>query len=187
MDYAEFRGLVGRLASQGKATGPLQEPPQIEYTKINDRRLGRWDKTFVIPELERLKLEDLQGDLLFLVLAESWCGDAAASLPIMAKVADASPAVSLKILLRDENPGLMDAFLTDGSRSIPKLILFDRENNEILGQWGPRPKVAAQMMEACKREHGKVTDACKAELQLWYNRDKGMGILTELMALLGLE
>jgi len=187
MDYGAYRALVGELALAGRATGAVQEAPQIDYTKINDRRMARWDKTFAIPELERLKLEELKRDLLLVVLTESWCGDAAASLPIMAKVAEASQGLELKILLRDENPELMDAFLTGGSRSIPKLILLDRENNEILGDWGPRPQKAVQMMEACKREHGMITEAFKQELQLWYNKDRGQSILGELMALLGLE
>jgi len=188
LDYSGYRRLVSELAERGAATGPIQEGPQVEYTKINDRRMARWDKTFEIPELERLKLEDLKGDLLFVTMTESWCGDAAAALPVMAKVAGASPALELKILLRDENPQLMDAFLTAGSRSIPKLILLDRENNEILGDWGPRPKTASQMMEANKNQNnGTITEAFKQELQLWYNKDKGQSILEELMDLLGLE
>src|SRR5688572_1577942 len=89
MDYGTYRRLVGQLARQGRATGAVQLGPQIEYTKINDRRMARWDKTIVISELDRLKLEELKGDLLFVVLVESWCGDAAASLPIMAKLAEA--------------------------------------------------------------------------------------------------
>ena len=187
MDYTAYRDLVGELAQGGRASGTVQLGPQIEYTKINDRRMARWDKTFEVPELERLKLEDLKGDLFLVVLTESWCGDAAASLPIMAKVAEATQSLGLKVLLRDDNPELMDAFLTGGSRSIPKLILLDRKNNEILGEWGPRPQIATQMMEACKREHGTITEAFKGELQLWYNKDKGRGILGELMELLGLE
>lgn len=187
MDYGSYRQLVGDLAREGGATGAVQGAPQVEYTKINDRRMARWDKTFALPGLDRLKLEGLKGDLLFVVLTESWCGDAAASLPIMAKMAEASPKLELKILLRDENPALMDAFLTEGSRSIPKLILLDRKNNEILGDWGPRPQKAVELVEACKREHGKITEAFKQELQLWYNKDRGQAIFGELMGLLGLE
>lgn len=187
LDYSQYRSLVRGLAERGAATGPVQEGPQIEYTKINDRRMARWDKTLELPELERLKLEDLKGDLLFVVLTESWCGDAAAALPVLAKVAEASPALELKILLRDENPELMDAFLTGGSRSIPKVILLDREKKEILGDWGPRPKVASQMMEANRSQNGTITDAFKQELQLWYNKDRGQSILAELLDLLGLE
>ncbi len=187
LEYSVYREMVRELAERGAATGPIQEGPQIEYTKINDRRMARWDKTFEIPELERLKLEGLKGDLLFVVLTESWCGDAAAALPVMAKVAEASPALELKILLRDENPQLMDSFLTSGSRSIPKLILLDRKSNEILGDWGPRPRIATQMMEANRSQYGTITDAFKQELQLWYNKDKGQSILAELLELLGLE
>lgn len=187
MGYSRYRDLVSDLAGRGDATGELRERPHIEYTKINDRRMARWDKTFKLPELERLKLEGLKGDLLFVVLTESWCGDAAASLPIMAKVAEASPSLELKVLLRDDNPRLMDAFLTRGSRSIPKLILVDRGNKEILGDWGPRSKAANELIEKGKKKYGGITDALKQELQLWYNKDKGQSTLAELMDLLALE
>ena len=38
--------------------------------------------------------------------------------------------IELKIVLRDENEELMNEFLTNGSRSIPKLIVLD-ENLEV--------------------------------------------------------
>jgi thiol-disulfide isomerase/thioredoxin len=187
MDYPRYSELVRQLAKIGKSTGPNQSEAMANYTKLGDRRMARWDKTFKIPEDIQQKLKTQDKELVFLALTESWCGDAAASLPIINKVAEASPNIALKVVLRDESLNLMDAFLTNGARSIPKVIVLDKANNEIVGEWGPRPSIATQMVEDCKREHGKLTDEFKQELQVWYNKDKGQNILEDLLKLLALE
>lgn len=187
MDYPRYRELVSQLAKMGKTTGPNQSEAMINYTKLGDRRMARWEKTFKIPEGIQQKLESLDKELVFLVLTESWCGDAAASLPIIHKIAEASPKITLKVVLRDESLDLMDTFLTHGTRSIPKLIVLDKSNDEIIGEWGPRPSIATQMVNDYKREHGKLTDEFKQELQVWYNKNKGQNILDDIVELLALE
>ena len=187
MDYPSYRALVSKLALTGGSTGPNQSEIFVNYTKLGDKRMSRWGKTFKISEEVRQKLKSLDKELILLVLTESWCGDAAASLPIMNKIAEASPNITLKIVLRDESLDLMDTFLTNGARSIPKVIVFDKVNNEIVGEWGPRPSIATQMVEDYKREHGKLTDEFKQELQVWYNKNKGQNILEDILELLPLE
>ena len=81
----------------------------------------------------------------------------------------------------------MDAFLTNGIRSIPKLIVLNKKKGQIVGEWGPRPSVATEMVETFKKEHGKLTDGFKQELQVWYNKDKGQNILGDMLQLLALE
>lgn len=187
MDCLHYREMVHDHALNGKTTGEVQSESRINFTQLNDRRMTRWDKTFKLSEETLLKLSRLQQELTFLVITESWCGDAAASLPVVNKIAESSPKIALKVVLRDEYPNLMDAFLTQGSKSIPKVIVLDNDNQTIVGEWGPRPQGATQMVETCKKEYGKLTDACKQELQVWYNKDKGEEILTEILQLLALE
>jgi len=187
MDYPRYSELVRQLAKMGKTTGPNQSEAMINYTKLGDRRMVRWEKTFKLPEDIQQKLESLDKELVFLVLTESWCGDAAASLPIIHKIAEASPKIALKVVLRDESIDLMDDFLTNGSRSIPKLIVLDKANDKIIGEWGPRPSIATKMVEDYKREHGKLSDEFKQELQIWYNKNKGQNILEDILKLLALE
>ncbi|WP_318310584.1 thioredoxin family protein [Flagellimonas crocea] len=187
MDYPRYRELVRQLAIMEKTTGPEQSEARIGYTKLGDRRMSRWDKTFKVPEGIQQSLESLDKELVFLALTESWCGDAAASLPIIHKIAEASPNITLKVVLRDESLDLMDTFLTNGSRSIPKVILLDQVNDEIIAEWGPRPSIATQMVEDFKKGHGKLTDEFKQELQVWYNKNKGQNILEDILELLPLE
>lgn len=187
MDYPKYLELVRQLAIMGKSTGSNQSEAMVNYTKLGDRRMVRWEKTFKINDEVQQKLDSLDRELVFLVLTESWCGDAAASLPIMNKIAEASPNITLKVVLRDESLDLMDTFLTNGARSIPKMIVLDKADDEIIGEWGPRPSIATQMVEDCKREHGKLTDEFKQELQVWYNKNKGQNILGDILKLLALE
>ncbi|WP_222981953.1 thioredoxin family protein [Flagellimonas meishanensis] len=187
MDYAEYRNLVQDLARKGQTTGPVQSEANIDYTQLNDRRMARWDKTLKFPVEVEKRIAELETKLLFLVITESWCGDASPSLPVMNKIAELNPNIELKMVLRDENLELMDAFLTHGARSIPKLIIFDVERERILGEWGPRPTAATQMAEAYKQQHGTLSAAFKKDLQMWYNKDKGKNILEDLLGLLPLK
>ena len=184
-EYQQYREMVHALAQEGKATGTDQSEARIDFTQLNDRRMHRWEKTFKLPEDAREQLSNLGSELVFLVLTESWCGDAAASLPIMDKIAGEAKNIDLRIILRDENLELMDAFLTNGSRSIPKLIVLGKD--QIVGEWGPRPSMATEMVEAFKAAHGKLTDEFKQDLQVWYNKDKGQNILSDILQLLALE
>ena len=73
----------------------------------------------------------------------------------------------------------MDHFLTDGTRSIPKLVILDQEF-EVMTTWGPRSAIATQMVIDHKKEFGKIDTTFKAKLQVWYNKDRGMSIINEL-------
>lgn len=187
MSYYQYRDLVQYLAENDQTTGPVQSEANINYTQLGNRRMKRWDKTFKVPSDLQEKITQLDADLEFLVLAESWCGDAAPSLPIINKVVALNPNFDLKIVLRDEHLELMDAFLTNGARSIPKLIVLDKKNNEIVGEWGPRPSIATKMVEDFKAQNGQLTADFKKDLQLWYNKNKGENILEDLKNLLCLK
>lgn len=183
VSYAEYIDKVSQLASEGKSTGPNQTEALSNYTLLNDRRMKRFGKTVKISEDATAKIEKISRKLTMLVLTESWCGDAAPSLPLMNKIAEKNENIELKVLLRDENIELMNRFLTNGAMSIPKLILLD-DNNEPIAEWGPRPEPAAAMVQQHKIRYGKILPELKEDLQRWYNKDKGQMILEELVELL---
>jgi hypothetical protein len=182
--YPEYRELVARHVQNETSTGPVQTKELSQYTLLNNSRMRRLDKTIKIsPEIiERFK--NFKEKQTWLVISESWCGDAAQSLPVMHKLAEITEGISMKIVLRDENSELMNAFLTKGSKSIPKLIVFDTDANDILGEWGPRPSVATRMVTDYKEHNGIFTAAFKEELQIWYNKDKAENIAHDLAQLL---
>ena len=72
------------------------------------------------------------GPAKILALAEAWCGDVYRELPTVARIAEAT-GMDLRIFLRDENPDIMDEFLSnDGkSRAIPVFIFYTRDTRYI--------------------------------------------------------
>ncbi|CAM3973595.1 MULTISPECIES: thioredoxin family protein [Flavobacterium] len=182
--YSEYRQLVSQLISEGKSTGHNQTVDLLHYSELNETRLKRLDKTLVVSEENRTKIENLDKKYTWLVISEGWCGDAAQLLPIMNKVAEASENIDLKIVLRDDNEVLMNQFLTNGGKAIPKLIVLDAETNEIIADWGPRPEPARKLIADYKAANGVVDEPVKIELQKWYLQDKGLTTQNELLALL---
>ncbi len=184
ISYQEYRTLVQQLLEENKSTGNTQSESLLNYSQLNDRRMHRWDKTLRVPEDIEKKVLNFGKEITWLVIVESWCGDAAHVLPVINKVAGLNPNISLRVVLRDENMELMKQFLTNGSQSIPKLIVLEKDNLEVLSTWGPRPSEATRMVEAYKAEHGSIDAAFKEELQMWYNKDKGLNIMQDLVSIL---
>ncbi|MGK7371613.1 MAG: thioredoxin family protein [Candidatus Halalkalibacterium sp. M3_1C_030] len=137
--YRQYRELINKLLERGRTTGDKESEEIIEYTRMNVQRMKRLDSQVALNDSLKEKLENLDDEWIWLVVTEGWCGDTAQNIPAINKMAEASPNIELKLILRDENPEIMDQYLTNGSRSIPKLICLDAENLEEIGTWGPRP------------------------------------------------
>lgn len=184
MSYEEYRSLVKDLLARGKSTGKSQTEDLLNYSKLNNSRMRRLDKTFKISEDTAENLRSITKNQIWIVLTEGWCGDAAHSLPVINKMVENSEGINLKILLRDENEELMNKFLTNGNKSIPKLIMLDADTNELIDSWGPRPTEAAEMVNKQMERHGILDADFKKDLQVWYNANKGTNIEEDILALL---
>lgn len=182
--YVEYKELILNLLKEGKSTGLNQSDELSNFSKLNDKRMKRLDKQTKLSKNTILKTQNVLNDFTWLVLTESWCGDAAQTLPLINKFAEANKKIDLKVVLRDDNEALMNQFLTNGSKSIPKLIVIENKSNKIVGSWGPRSKKAAKMVTDYKEKHGEIDAKFKTELQLWYNKDKGVNIEKEMVDLL---
>ena len=182
ISYKGYRSLVRNLLTEGKSTGPEQSEDLTNYSMLNDRRMKRLDKTIKIFEETIQEFQKVKQPQTWLVLTEGWCGDAAQNLPILNKIASGIANIDLKIVLRDENLDLMDLFLTNGGRSIPKLIALDKDNN-VLDLWGPRPTIATKMVVAYKEKNGALDPQFKQDLQVWYNKDKGKSVQEDFVNL----
>ena len=180
--YSEYRKLVSDLLRIEKSTGDVQSKELTHYSSLNDTRMNRLEKTLVVPEEIAAKLKELNGEYIWLVISEGWCGDAAQLLPIFDKmVTESDGRIEMKIVLRDENEELMNLFLTNKAKSIPKLIVINKETSGALAHWGPRPKGAADLIANYKKEHGVLDEKAKTDLQLWYLHDKGLTTQLEII------
>ena len=182
--YTKYRAIVSQLLTMGKATGNEQSEKLVRYTELNEVRMNRLEKKMVITDENIQKLLQLKKQYVWLVISEGWCGDSAQLIPIMHKLASISTHIELKIVFRDENEMLMNQFLTNGGKGIPKLIVLDMNSQKVLGNWGPRPKGAMDFIKSYKRQYGAIDETAKTELQLWYLHDKGISTQNEIMELM---
>ncbi len=182
-NYADYRKMINDLFELGKTTGEDHSESMLDYTKMNVHRMNRLDKTIELSDSIIEKLENVQCPVNWLLLTEAWCGDAAQNVPILAKMADASPNVNLRLVLRDENLDIMDQYLTNGGRAIPKLVILDGDYNEI-ATWGPRPSTVQEMVMENKRTGGMPYSEFGKVVQKWYAKDKGQTLQREMMAVI---
>ncbi len=191
MLYSDYRQLADDLYAQGKTTGENHSSSMLEYTRMNIQRMQRLDRSTKLTEATLTALNQVDRPQKWLVITEAWCGDAAQTVPIMVKMAAANPLIEFRVILRDEQPALMDQFLTNGARSIPVLIMMEA-NFEVLGSWAPRPEPAQQMAlngkvksQSLTPEERKVfNQELKKELQKWYARDKTQTTQEEISRML---
>lgn len=177
-NYPEYLDLLDELVQNKSTTGePTQD--RIDFTALNFKRVQRLNKTIKLDTEQQKIFNNLKTKQTWLVFLESWCADGAQTIPVLNKIAEASENIDLRILLRDEHPVLMDHFLTNGTRSIPKLIIIENDM-EVCDTWGPRSIPATNMVKDYKEKFGKIDSEFKAQLQIWYNKDKGKNIINEL-------
>lgn len=182
--YLEYKKLITDLLAEGKSTGDEQSEDLLHYTTLNQSRIKRLDKTIVISEEISLKLKNLDKKYIWLVISEGWCGDAAQILPVLNKMTVQSDKIELKIVLRDSNDDLMNDYLTNGGKAIPKLLIINKESNKVCSDWGPRPQGALTLIKNYKEKFGIIDTEAKTQLQLWYLQDKGHSVQNEIMDLM---
>jgi hypothetical protein len=139
-------------------------------------------RTARIPEWATQRVRALGRGFRLVVLAEDWCGDASSTVPVLARWAETAGNVELRILRRDENPQVMDCYLTNGTRSIPLAIVLTDEMEE-LGRWGPRP-AELQAFVLGERAAGRTSRIYYPDVRRWYAKDKGESTLRELLEVL---
>ena len=183
LSYDTYRKMVSDLLEEGKSTGPNQSDALLNYSNLNDARMNRLDKKTKLTDQTISALKSTKKNQTWLMITEGWCGDAAQIMPVINKMSLETDKVALKVVLRDENEDLMNQFLTNGSKSIPKLIVLD-ENEKVISSWGPRPSIATKMVNDYKEKHGGLDADFKRDLQVWYNKNKGENIQEDIIAFL---
>lgn len=182
--YEIYRTMIDNLLSENKTTGTNHSEEMINYTKMNVQRMKRLDKTVKINKELATKMSAIKEQQHWLVITEAWCGDAAQILPFLAKLTEENDLIKLGLLLRDEHDSLINGYLTNGARSIPKLIVLNAAHEE-LGNWGPRPVPAQKIvMDNKVAKNPEPYSEIGKNLQLWYARDKTQTLQAEFLKML---
>lgn len=181
MNAQEYRNLFAEILTGQFAEAPYDNPGYINYVKLNNSRMKRWTKQGIVsPELESAIMA-IDKPQTWILITEPWCGDAANSVPYIEKMAALNPNITLEIQLRDSDSEI-DNYLTNGGKSIPKLITRDSEGKDIF-TWGPRP-AEAQALVIKQKQSDASSDEKYGEILHWYKEDKGVSIQAELLGLL---
>lgn len=152
-----------------------------KYLPMNWQRSNRIEKTLVLDS----KFEVIEQTINWLVISEHWCGDASQILPLIHKISLVSNGkINLKMIYRDQYPELMEMHLTNGSKSIPKLIQLN-DQYKLISDWGPRPKIAQELVMKLKSDPNTSPNYSE-ELHKWYAQDKQKEIIKELFDLINL-
>lgn len=178
-DYVQF---LEDLLVQGKTTGPNQSETLVHYTRLNLQRTKRWMLKGVLSRATIDKIQSISKPQHWVFIAEGWCSDVAHAYPFIYKMAEINPLIRFEWKLRDENLDLIDQYLTNGGRAIPKLIVYD-ENEKELFNWGPRPEFIQKYYKD-NLSLGIPKTELMNEIQKLYNADKGMTIQQEIISLL---
>jgi hypothetical protein len=181
--YESYKSFVTELVERGKTSGPEQREDLIHFTELNARRMKRIEKTTVLSEELKANLERIIAPYTWILISEAWCGDAAQIVPVIGKIAAQNSKIDLKIILRDEHLSIMDQYLTNGGRSIPKLICLDQDFQEVF-VWGPRPKSIQQVVTDTKAEGISDHSILVERLQNAYNLDHTKSIQQEISELI---
>jgi len=158
-----------------------QDAEFAEYYKLGIQRMNRmWEKYIPKEEqVEALAKKNFRGKIL--IISEAWCGDASQVIPVVVKFFE---QFEVRISYRDQEPSLIDHFLTNGGKSIPVVLFLDEDCN-VLHHWGPRPRYGTELFEKHKADPETYTkDDFHNDLQIYYARNRGKDTVEELLALI---
>jgi hypothetical protein len=116
-----------------------------ERVDVNEQRVQ------LDPEAVRF-FRSLPRPINVVVLAEDWCGDVIANLPVLGRLAKEAGTLNLRIFYRDQNLDLMERWLNQGKyQSIPVFAFFDESFRE-LGHWIERPASVTELRARKRRD-----------------------------------
>ncbi len=183
ISYPNYIAAFERAIHENTPLAEAEQVPLFKYYALNHQRSTRIYNQYVVTDALLRAIDALPAKVQWLVITEPWCGDSAQNLPVIAKVADASNGkIDLRIVYRDTNLDLIDQFLTNGGRSIPKLLQLN-EQGELTATWGPRP-AAAQQLVADLRAANIPHDDYIATVHKWYADNKAADISNDILELL---
>ncbi|RKT01167.1 thioredoxin family protein [Chryseobacterium defluvii] len=159
-----------------------QEADYKQYYELGLQRIDRTLKKYVADEEQINLLNAKNFDGKILIISEAWCGDASATVPALVKFFEGHNEV--RIFLRDSDTSLIDQFLTDGTQSIPKVLILDSDFN-VKNSWGPRPKFGKELLMKFKADpEAYPREQFYNDLQIYYAKNRGKDAIQEIVELL---
>lgn len=184
MNFQEYSAYFESILNKNsnEHLSPYDNPDYLDYTKLNWVRMNRWFKTGKLADELLLAVKKINKPQQWMVITEPWCGDASHNIPFIEMIAKENPLISISYELRDAAPFSIEQYLTNGTKSIPKLVIRNAKGDD-LGIWGPRPKDCQKMYSSLIADKASF-EKVKVEIQNWYNANKGADLQGELLELI---
>ena len=133
------------------AQGLTYDEYKAQMTR-NRERFEENERRVELREEDLAAFRELPRPIHVLVLAEDWCGDVIANLPVLGRLAEESGKLDVRVFLRDQNDDIMQRYLNHGSfKSIPVFVFLDERFREI-GHWIERPASVTELRAKRRRE-----------------------------------
>ena len=171
------------VADQRLNDNPDKNDDHQGYYELGLQRMNRTLKTYKVDEtqLETLKSKNFGGKIL--IISEPWCGDASATVPAVSRFFEAA-GNEVRVFLRDADLSLIDQFLTDGTQSIPKILILN-EDLTLKNVWGPRPQYGLELLKKFKADpENYPREDFYNDLQVYYAKNKGKDAIEEILQLI---
>lgn len=178
--YTSFLEMCRSLLAEGKTTSNSDQPVYVHFAKLNLDKMLYWNQQDPIDEEMQKEISSLPAQTWY-VITEGWCGDSAHILPVLSQMVQCNDSIDLKIILRDTHPEAIEQYLTNGGKSIPKLII--EEAGEEKAVWGPRPVECQKLYQELKNRQVKFSEL-EARISEWYIADQGRSAIRELFQLI---
>lgn len=179
--WEDYLSAFEHLLNSENPPAPYTNPAYLDYVKLNHSRQKRWLKTGVLTQDIISEIKKIDSAQTWNIITEPWCGDAAHSIPFLKLISEHNPLITVKIVWRDTPPLLIEDYLTNGGKSVPKLVVRDADDNDLF-TWGPRPEPCQKIYLEMKERNAPFEEQ-KVVLQNWYNTDKGITLQKELLVL----
>lgn len=178
INWYEYLSSFEDILNRKLTKKPYDNEAYIEYVKLNKSRMNRWLRTGLLKGSTQQTIEKIREVQNWYIITEPWCGDAAHSVPFIYLLSELNQNIKLTLILRDSEPEWIERYLTNGSRSIPKLIVRNNYDEDLF-TWGPRPKECQLLISELKKQQISDEDI-KTRAQEWYNKNKGISLQEEI-------
>lgn len=183
LSYSQYIELTKDIISNPDRPKIYQDEKMLQYTKDNLGRMEKIATTLNIDSKLYNEMQQTKVKQIWVCITEPWCGDASQIVPGLFLIASCSPNVDFKILLRDSNAEVMDNYMTNGGKSIPKLVVLKADSLEEISNWGPRPASIQKIVEEKKNDTSMSFGDKVRMIHGWYEQNNSSDLQEEFITI----
>ena len=181
LNIDQYQSFFEKVATKEVIEAPYDDEFYFNYTEANFKRRASVAKKVELNKKLYNELDNTTSAWTWVLITEPWCGDASFIQPIIEAICLAGE-IDLKIALRDKQEDIMNAYLTNGGKSIPKLVVLDKDLKELF-TWGPRPVELQKEIQNLLKNNGTTDEKLKLAHQ-WYRKYGNEAVQQELLDLI---